>query len=151
MRIDITITSRGSASTFYHILSAYSLWKCIRDQSGEFVCGYLGLKGLNSKKQAVKCYLTCCYISFHFVFQKNAPTLSVNVFSTKALIGDTFLLRLLLETGPPFYVVIRATRRSSHLQGKGSTCISHFKTLGVGPVPGIEPATSRSAVKRSNE
>ena len=27
--------------------------------------------------------------------------------------------------------------------------LSHFKTLSVGPAPGIEPATSRSAVKRS--
>ena len=30
-----------------------------------------------------------------------------------------YMLRLLMETGPPFYVVIRATRRSSRLQGKG--------------------------------
>ena len=41
--------------------------------------------------------------------------------------GHDFL-HLLLETGPPFlYVVIRATRRSSHLQGQhgqGSTFIS---------------------------
>ena len=28
--------------------------------------------------------------------------------------------------------------------------LSHFKTLSVGPVPGIEPVTYRSAVKRSN-
>ena len=42
----------------------------------------------------------------------------------------TLFLRLLLETGPPFYVVIRATRRSSHLQGKGST---YFKTLSIVP------------------
>ena len=27
--------------------------------------------------------------------------------------------------------------------------LSYFKTLSIGPVPGIEPATSRSAVKRS--
>ena len=27
--------------------------------------------------------------------------------------------------------------------------LSHFKTLSVGPVPGIEPVTCRSAVKRS--
>ena len=35
-------------------------------------------------------------------------------------------LRLQLETGPPFYVVIRATRRSSRLQCKGGTFISQF-------------------------
>ena len=57
--------------------------------------------------------------------KKNALFLIVNVFCTKALIGDTIrFLRFLLETGPPFYVVIRATQRSSHLQGKGSTFIS---------------------------
>ena len=33
------------------------------------------------------------------------------------LLGTLFL-PLLLETGPPFYVVIPATRRSSHLQGQ---------------------------------
>ena len=59
----------------------------------------------------------------------NALYLSVNVFSTIVLIGDTIFLRLQLETGPPFYVVIRATRRSSHLQGQqsqGSTLISQL-------------------------
>ena len=51
--------------------------------------------------------------------------LSINVFSTKVLIGeDTIFLRLLMETGPPFYVVIRATRRSRRLQCRGSTFIS---------------------------
>ena len=51
--------------------------------------------------------------------------LIVNVLSSKALIGDTIrFLRFLLETGPPLYMVIRARRRSSHLQGKGSTFIS---------------------------
>ena len=34
-----------------------------------------------------------------------------------------------LYLGPPFYVVIRATRRSSHLQYKGSTSISQSETL----------------------
>ena len=55
-----------------------------------------------------------------------------NVFRTKVLIGETtFTSPALLETGPPFYVVIWATRGSSHLQGKGSTFISQFflKTL----------------------
>ena len=36
----------------------------------------------------------------------------------------TLFLCLLLEMGLPFYVVIRAIQRSSHLQGKGSTFIS---------------------------
>ena len=42
--------------------------------------------------------------------------------------------------GPPFYVDIRATRRSSRLQCKGSTLfLNYFKTLSIGPAPGIEP------------
>ena len=56
---------------------------------------------------------------------KNALYLSVKVFSTKVLIGKLFQC-LQLETGSPFYVVIRATRRSSHLQCKGSTFISQL-------------------------
>ena len=54
----------------------------------------------------------------------------------------TLFLRVLLETGPPFYVVVRATRRSNRLQGNGSTFISQL-------APGIEPATTHSAVKCS--
>ena len=37
-----------------------------------------------------------------------------------------YILRLLMETGPPFYVVIRATRSSSRHQGKGRTFISQL-------------------------
>lgn len=48
----------------------------------------------------------------------------------------------LLESGPPFYVVIRATRRSSRLQCKGSE---------PWPAPGIELATSYSELKRSTD
>ena len=55
----------------------------------------------------------------------NALYLSVNVFST-------------------FYVFIRATRRSSRLQGNA------FETLSISPVPEIEYATSRCAVKQKN-
>ena len=29
--------------------------------------------------------------------------------------------------------------------------LSHFQTLSIGPVPGIKPATSRSAIKRSTD
>lgn len=48
----------------------------------------------------------------------------------------------LLESGPPFYVVISATRRSSRLQCKGSE---------PWPAPGIEIATSHSEPKRSKD
>ena len=54
--------------------------------------------------------------------------------------------------GTPFYVVIRATRRSSHLQAKAVlSFLSHSETLSVGPVPRIEPATFRSVVERSTD
>ena len=54
-----------------------------------------------------------------------------------------------METRSPFYVLIRDTRRSSRLQCKGSTFVS--KTLSIGPTPGIELVTFRSAVKRSTD
>ena len=73
--------------------------------------------------------------------------LSVNVFSTKVLIGDTI-----------FYV--SNWRRDRHFTWsseprEGLACCSakgvpsflgYFKTLSIGPAPGIELATSRSAV-----
>ena len=43
-----------------------------------------------------------------------------------------------MGTGPPFYVVIRATRMSSRLQGKGievPSFLSYFKTLSIGYDP----------------
>ena len=68
---------------------------------------------------------------------KNAPYLSVNVLSTKVLftspIADgTAILRGHTSHG----------RRSRHLQGKAvPSFLSYFKTLSIGPAPGIEPAT----------
>ena len=76
--------------------------------------------------------------------------LSVNVFSAKVLIGDTI-----------FYV--SNWRRDRHFTWsseprEGLACCSakgvpsflgYFKTLSIGPAPGIEPATSRSAVKHA--
>ena len=59
-------------------------------------------------------------------WKKIALYLSVNVFSRKVLIGDTIFTSGLVETGPPFYVVIRATQRFTRLQGKGSTFISQI-------------------------
>ena len=53
--------------------------------------------------------------------------LSVNVFSTKVLIGDTiFHVSNWRRDRHAFYAVIRATRRSSRLQCKGSTFISRL-------------------------
>ena len=66
-------------------------------------------------------------IFYAFKLRKKALYLSVNVFSTKLLIGDTILTSpVLRETGPPFDVVIRAMRRCSHLQCKRSTFISQL-------------------------
>ena len=58
------------------------------------------------------------------IYVVKSTFLSVNVISTKVLIEDTVCL--LLETGPLFFAVIRATRISSRLQGKWSTFISQL-------------------------
>ena len=83
------------------------------------------------------------------MWKKNALYLSVNVFSTKVLIGDTI-----------FYVSYWRRDRhftwSSEPREGPAACrakevpsfLSYFKTLSIGPAPGIEPATSRSAVTR---
>ena len=76
--------------------------------------------------------------------------LSVNVFSTKVLIGDTIFTS---PTGDGTNIL----RWSSKWREGVAICrakavssfLSHFETLSTGPVPGTEPATSRSAVKRS--
>ena len=75
--------------------------------------------------------------------------MSVNVFSTEVLIGDTI-----------FYVSYYRRNRhftwSSEPRESLAACstkvvpssLSYFKTLSIGPAPGIEHATSRSAVTR---
>ena len=79
--------------------------------------------------------------------KKKALYLSVNVFSTTVLIVDT-----IFTTGPPF------TWSSEPREGLAvwrtkevPSFLSYLKTLSIGPAPGIEPATSRSAVKRSTD
>ena len=58
-----------------------------------------------------------------------------------------------MQTVPPFYVVIRTTRRSTRLQGKGSIFISQLfqDPELIVPVREIEPTTSRSVIKRSTD
>lgn len=51
---------------------------------------------------------------------KKKCTLNVNVSSVKVLMGTLFL-RLLMQTGLPFYVIIWTMWRSSNLQGKDGT------------------------------
>ena len=56
------------------------------------------------------------------------------------------------RSGPPFYVVIRATRMSSRLQCELiPSFLSYFRALSNGPAPGIDPTISLSAVKRSTD
>ena len=77
--------------------------------------------------------------------------MSVNVFSTKALIGETIYVsywrrdRHFTWSSKPRegLVICRAKAVPSFL--------SHFETLSIGPVPRIEPATSPSVVNRSTE
>ena len=64
----------------------------------------------------------------------------------------TLILRLQMETGRHF------TWSSEPREGLAvwrtkevPSFLSYFKTLSIGPAPGIEPATSRSAVKRSTD
>ena len=78
---------------------------------------------------------------------KNALYLSVSAFSTKVLIGDTILMSPTGD-GTAIYMVIRGPARERSREKAVPSFLRHFKTLSVGPVPGIKPATSRSAVRR---
>ena len=78
--------------------------------------------------------------------------MSVNVFSKKVLIGDTIF------TSPTGDGTAISTWSSEPREGPAvcsakavSSFLSYFKTLSIGPAPGIESATSRSAVKRSTD
>ena len=84
--------------------------------------------------------------------KKNALFLSVNVFSTKVLIGDTIF------TSPTGDGTAISTWSSEPREGAAvstakavTSFLSYFKTLSIGPAPGIEPATSRSPLKRSTD
>ena len=69
--------------------------------------------------------MTTTIIIIIIIIIQNCTCLSVNVVSAKVL-SRTLFLRLVLETGSPFYEVILATRKSSRLQGKGGTFISQL-------------------------
>ena len=75
--------------------------------------------------------------------------MSVNVLSTKVLIEDMIFTSLRpLEMGPPPHVVIRATQRSSCLQGKYAAPLFSVILRPLVLALGIEHETFRSAVKR---
>ena len=78
--------------------------------------------------------------------------MSVNVFSTKVLIGDTIF------TSPTGDGTAISTWSSESREGPAvcsaktvPSFLRYFDTLSIGPAPGIEPATFRSAVQRSTD
>ena len=73
---------------------------------------------------------------------KNAPYLSVNALSTKVIIGDTIFTSPIGDGTAILRGQPNHGRRSRHLQGKAVPLfLNYFKTLSIGPAPGIEPAT----------
>ena len=85
------------------------------------------------------------------VAKKNALNLSVNVFTTKVLIGDTILTS---PTGNRHFTWLSGEPREGLAICRAKVVpsfLSSLKTLSIGPTPGIEPATSCSAVKRSTD
>ena len=75
--------------------------------------------------------------------------LNVNALRTKVLIGDTSFTS---PTDRHFAWSFEPREGLATCSAKGVPLfLSYFKTLSIGPVLGIEPATSRSAVKRSTD
>ena len=80
----------------------------------------------------------------------DALYLSVNVFSTKVLIGDTIFYVSNWRRDRHFTWSSEPREGPAACRAKGvPSFLSYFKTLSIGPAPGVEPATSRSAVKHS--
>ena len=86
--------------------------------------------------------------------KKNALYVSVNVFNTNVLTGDTTLTSptmSLLESGSPFMWSPEPCEGLASCNAKGIlSFLSYFKTLSIASAPGIKPATSRSVVKSSS-
>ena len=87
--------------------------------------------------------------------KKNALYVSVNVFNTNVLTGDTILTSptmSLLESGSPFMWSPEPCEGLASCNAKGIlSFLSYFKTLSIASAPGIKPATSRSVVKSSSD
>ena len=82
---------------------------------------------------------------FLFVSKKGTFYLSVNVFSTKVLIGDT----IFTSPNGDGTAILRGHPSHAKVQPPaGQRKYLHFsvifKTLSIGPAPGIEPATSHT-------
>jgi len=75
--------------------------------------------------------------------------LNVDAFSTKVLIRDTSFTSL---TDRHFRWSSEPREGLAACSAKGvPSFLSYFKTLSIGPAPGIEPATSCFVVKRSSD
>ena len=84
--------------------------------------------------------------------KRKRTLLSINVFRSKVLTGDTIF------TSPTGDGTAISTWSSEPREGPAvcsekavPSFLSYFNTSSVGPPAGIEPATSRSAVKRSTD
>ena len=63
----------------------------------------------------------------------------------------TLSLQSAFYTQSAFYPWSAVCSLQSAVRSLRFTLTGFFKTLSIGPAPGIEPATSRSAVKRSTD
>ena len=80
--------------------------------------------------------------------KRKALNLSVNVFSTKVIIGDT----IFTSTTAILRGHASEPRKGLAICSRAKVIpsfLSHFKILSIGPTPGIELLTSHSAVKHS--
>ena len=78
--------------------------------------------------------------------------MSVKVFSMKVLIGDTIFMSPTRDGTAIFTWSTEPREGLAAYNAKVvSSFLSYFKTLSIGPAPGVKPATSRSAVKHSTD
>ena len=78
----------------------------------------------------------------------------MKVFSTKVLIRETILTSPSGDgrRDPHFTWSSDPREGPAACSAKGvPSFLNYFKTLSIGPAPGIEPASSRSAVKQSTD
>ena len=89
---------------------------------------------------------TVPFIFAFFVMFTYKHNLWVSMYLVQRYDMRALFLRRLLETGQPFYVVIRGTRKSSLCEANTvPSFVGYFRTLRAGPAPaGIEPTTLRS-------
>ena len=78
--------------------------------------------------------------------------MSVNVFSTKVLIGDIVCTSLTEDETAILHSHLNRAKGLAASKAKEVLSFpSYFKTLSIDSAPKIEPATSRIAVKRSTD